>query len=202
MKMDIAEIKRPEASHIWQREEHEHYVEPEWCSTRLFVHEIFEGVIWDPCCGFGRIPKAAEAAGYEVMASDIVDRGHKPMTGQFDFLTVPNVRCWDNIVCNPPFNVARNFAERSLAIAKKKVAMIFPTARLNAARWLDETPLANVWLLTPRPAMPPGCVVSHGVGLHGEPQKVGGGKMDFCWLVWDQKFTGAPTLRWLHRDSR
>lgn len=32
--MTVVEIKRPEASHIWQREEHEHYVEPEWCSKR------------------------------------------------------------------------------------------------------------------------------------------------------------------------
>jgi hypothetical protein len=31
------------------------------------------------------------------------------------------------------------------------VAIIFPTARLNAARWLQDTPLRRIWLLTPRP---------------------------------------------------
>jgi hypothetical protein len=77
---DIAEIKRAENSHIWQREQTEHYVEPEWCSRRLFAVEKFDGMIADPCCGFGRIPDAAKAAGhYPVRARDIVDRGYVGM---------------------------------------------------------------------------------------------------------------------------
>jgi hypothetical protein len=27
---------KPLAANIWDRESHEHYVEPEWCSRRLF----------------------------------------------------------------------------------------------------------------------------------------------------------------------
>lgn len=26
-------------AHVWEREENEHYVEPEWCSQRLFEEE-------------------------------------------------------------------------------------------------------------------------------------------------------------------
>jgi hypothetical protein len=97
-------------------------------------------------------------------------------------------------VCNPPFNVAREFAEHALGLARGKVAMIFPTARLNAARWLYETPLQRVWLLTPRPSMPPGETI-----LRGE--KPGGGKVDFCWLVWNRGHIGVPSIDWLHRDD-
>jgi hypothetical protein len=75
-----------------------------------------------------------------------------------------------------------------------KVALIWLARRLNAARWLQGTPLARVYLLTPRPSMPPGHVI-----LAGE--KLGGGKHDFCWLVFEHGHVGPPELRWLRREG-
>jgi len=182
----------PVKAHSWQREAQEHYVEPFWCSERLFAEEKFEGQVWDPCCGFGRIPESATKAGYRAIATDILDRGYRDFTGSFDFLGLDQSRA-DNIVCNPPFNMAGRFARHALDLGAKKVAMIFPTARLNAAHWLHGTPLARVWLMTPRPSMPPGHTITAG-------QKPSGGKMDFCWLVWTKGRIGPADLRWLRRD--
>lgn len=183
-------------AHIWQREDGEHYVEPHWCSQRLFEVEDFhphgrQGSIWDPCCGFGRIVESAAAAGYATVATDKADRGYKMQGKVCDFLTT-NI-LGHNIVCNPPFDVAPAFAAHALNLCQTKVAMIFPTARLNAARWLRGTPLARIWLMTPRPSMPPGHVIARGA-------KPGGGKMDFCWLVWTKGRIGPADLRWLTRD--
>jgi hypothetical protein len=180
-------------AHVWEREENEHYVEPEWCSRRLFQEEQFIGLVDDPCCGFGTIPKAAIALGMGATGSDIIDRG----SGLANFEVADFLRSdWsrDNIVCNPPFNIASRFAERALSVASRKVAMVFPTARLNAAHWLHNTPLRRVWMMTPRPSMPPGHVIAAG----GKP---GGGKMDFCWLIWDRDHAGAAEIRWLKRDG-
>ncbi len=190
--MPDIDIKRAENSHIWKREEHEHYVEPEWCSRRLFEVEKFEGEIEDPCCGFGRIPEAAMQAGYTAAASDIVDRGYACQSPQRDFLSayVPA----DNIVCNPPFDIFRPFAEHALKLAQRKVAMIWLVRTLPAARWLQDTPLAKIYFLTPRPSMPPGHTITAG-------EKPGGGKEDFCWLVWSKGRVGPPDLHWLHRDG-
>jgi hypothetical protein len=191
--MSIAEdIKRAENSHIWAREEHEHYVEPEWCSRRLFHVEQFKGRITDPCCGFGRIPEAAKAAGhYPVRAFDIVDRGY-PRCEIRDFLASGDTE--ENIVGNPPFDDFRAWAEHALRAATSKVALIWLVRTLPAARWLQDTPLARIWWLTPRPSMPPGHVITAG-------EKPGGGKQDFCWLVWDKQHSGPPTMGWLHRDG-
>jgi hypothetical protein len=41
-------LKKLEA-HVWEREANEHYVEPVWCSRRLFEEEDFRPTIWDPC---------------------------------------------------------------------------------------------------------------------------------------------------------
>jgi hypothetical protein len=38
---------RKRESHLWQRDEHDWYIEPIWCSARLFEAEKFEGGIWD-----------------------------------------------------------------------------------------------------------------------------------------------------------
>jgi hypothetical protein len=191
MSLDIA---TPVNAHSWQRETHEHYVEPFWCSERLFAEEKFEQSIWDPCCGFGRIVDSAVKAGYLGIGTDIVDRGYRDFAGIHDFCTSPKHPVSSDIVCNPPFNIAPQFAARALALeCVGKVAMIFPTARLNAAHWLRETPLARVWLMTPRPSMPPGHTITAG-------EKPGGGKMDFCWLVWTKGYIGPATLQWLRRD--
>lgn len=189
-----AEARKAENSHIWEREQHEHYVEPEWCSKRLFDVEKFDGLIWDPCCGFGRIPLAARAAGYGALAGDIVNRGYPEMGEPKDFLKNRTAGLY-NIVCNPPFDIFKEFALHALDQDAPKVAMIWLVRTLPAARWLRETPLARIHLLTPRPSMPPGHVIAAG-------EKPGGGKQDFCWLVWDKQHTGPATVGWLHRDAR
>lgn len=191
--MSITEAT-PVAAHSWQREAQEHYVEPHWCSERLFAEETFVESVWDPCCGFGRIPDAAGRAGLQGIGTDLLDRGWHGLAGVRDFL-LSDSSCSSNIVCNPPFNIAGRFARHALGLnGVEKVAMIFPTARLNAAHWLHGTPLARVWLMTPRPSMPPGHTITAG-------QKPKGGKMDFCWLVWTQGRLGPADLRWLRRDA-
>lgn len=188
-------------AHAWEREANEHYVEPLWCSQRLFEEEKFEGGILDPCCGFGRIVESARKAGLHAVGSDLIERAPGYMYS-LDFLSsdypheilMPQVGECRNVVCNPPFNIASQFAECALSWAQGKVAMIFPTARLNAAHWLIGTPLRRVWMMTPRPSMPPGHVITAG-------GKITGGKMDYCWLVWEARYQGEAEIKWLRRDG-
>lgn len=190
--MSLIEPIRQRRSHIWDRQSEDWYVEPAWCSRRLFEVEDFHGPIWDPACGMGRIVKSALLAGYEAYGTDIVQRGGANATTDFLAHAHPLAH---NIVTNPPFDLARPFIARALQLAQNRVAAIFPTARLNAARWLEQTPLARIWFLTPRPSMPPGELVARG-------EKPTGGKMDFCWLVFSKSHEGRPTASWLHRDGQ
>src|SRR5208282_5190194 len=66
--------KKERHSHIWQRDQHDWYIEPEWTSARLFKEVVFRGPVYDPACGSGRIVKAAREAGYQADGSDIVRR--------------------------------------------------------------------------------------------------------------------------------
>lgn len=183
-------IAKPRNSHIFERHVYDRYVEPMWCTTALFGVEQLQGLIWDPACGLGTILKAARAAHYSNYGSDIAEDA----TGTVqDFLTATPPVIQFSIITNPPFALLRTFAERALELGALKVAMICPTARLNAAHWLEQLPLKRVWLLTPRPSMPPAEVI-----LRGE--KPGGGRTDFCWLLFEPGHKGPATTGWLHRE--
>jgi hypothetical protein len=186
--------RRPLNAHLWAKHPEGFYIEPHWVDECLFKCEQFVGGLWDPAAGTGRIPDAARIHGYAVYASDIAHRGYRHTDAVFDFL-----RCEDahapNVVANPPFTLVRQFAEHALKLTTGKVALIMLARRLNAARWLSVLPLARVYLINPRPSMPPGPVL-----LAGE--KPGGGKQDFVWLIFDHKHKGPPQLHWLYRGAR
>jgi hypothetical protein len=192
---------RPRLTHTFTPEPGAHYVEPLWCDTRLFEVEFFGApgaLILDPAAGWGRIPQAAKGAGYTVIASDIVDRRRELDDIEFhvcDFLKHSPVSSARSIITNPPYPYLREFAERALEVASYKVALLMPLRRLPAARWLARLPLETIFLLTPRPSMPPGAWIMAG-------NIPGGGSQDFCWLIMNRTLTaGAPRVRWLHRDA-
>ncbi|WP_319568242.1 hypothetical protein [Cohaesibacter marisflavi] len=190
----VAEKKELNA-HLWERHPEDWYVEPYWCNRRLFEEEAFEGGIWDPSCGLGRVLYSADAAGYPVTGSDIVCRSGF-CDELFDFRTCKRPRA-RNIVSNPPFSYAELFVRHALGIADGKVAFLLPLQWLASetrARFFPSTPLRRVYILSPRPSMPPGPVIEANV-------KPGGGKKDFAWYVWEQGYEGTPELKFMHREG-
>ena len=188
---------RERKSHLWARDQHDWYVEPRWVSERLFAVESFEGVIWEPACGIGRIVDSAINARVRCVASDLIDRAAGRFMAPIDFLrcNLPWPDCY-GIVSNPPFKIAEAFVKHALELAPKKVAMLLPANWVQGdkrSRWLETTPLARVYFITPRPSMPPGTVVAAGV-------KPGNGIQDYAWFVWSRGHIGPADIRWLRRD--
>lgn len=193
---------RKRESHLWDRHADDWYVEPHWCSERLFQVEPFEGTVWDPACGMGRIVLGAGSAGLVSFGTDIVERAPHPICiNTRDFLecpprpAIPNA---PNIVSNPPFGIAEKFVAHALKLAERKVAMLLPANWVQGdkrSRWLETTPLRRVYFITPRPSMPPGTAIAAG-------QKPGNGTIDYAWFVWLRGYDGAPEVRWLRRDAQ
>jgi hypothetical protein len=183
-------------AHVWEKANHGWYIEPSWCSRRLFEVENFTDPIYDPSCGWGTITTAASECGHDVIGSDIVNRRRHRLGERFfkrDFLTWRE-RISGSVVMNPPFDYVAEFCPHALDLGANKVAAIMLVRRLNAARWLQELPLRRVWLLTPRPSMPPGSWIAAG-------HKPGGGTQDFVWLILQRGYVGLPEIGWLHRDE-
>lgn len=205
-------------AHLWARHPEDFYVEPSWCSERLFATVNFEGTVVDPSCGSGRIVRAArqhrEKASKigdnritKVLGYDIVKRCKECNDETEDFLQSDYET--DNIVSNPPFGLCNKatktsrhtehfqYIKRALATAEKKIALLLPIGWMTGAdkgRYLKTTPLEQVIILAPRPSMPPGPVIEAGI----EP---GGGEVDFAWYIWRQGYKGKPVLEWMDRDG-
>jgi hypothetical protein len=168
---------RARRSHIFARDPDGWYVEPSWCSRRLFEEEGFASTIWDPFCGGGNVLEGALASGYRAFGSDIRDRGAtwrvraaSYQSGDF-FEMEPPVTAPFSIVGNPPFNLMQPAAERALTFAPK-VALLWRLARLVAAHWLQGMPLVRVYMLTPRPSMPTGTHIEMGGYVGGRLARV------------------------------
>lgn len=186
---------RKRESSLWAREVNDWYVEPEWCSLRLFQEEKFVGTVYDPAAGRGTIVISALKSGLVGIGSDLVDRGWDSTLTPHNFLESEHRR--DNIVSNPPFGIAEQFLGRALDLARGKVAFLLPANWVQGdkrSRMLAGTPLRRVWFITPRPSMPPGHVLEAG----GKP---GNGTTDYAWFVWLRGYDGAPEVRWLRRDA-
>jgi hypothetical protein len=73
----------------YDRERRDFYATPGWVTEALLQHIHFRGPIWEPCCGDGAMSGILAVHGYEVVPTDIADRGFG-MPG-VDFLTCRNV---------------------------------------------------------------------------------------------------------------
>jgi hypothetical protein len=184
--------KRPKNTHIFDNEQYLCYVEPRECSVRLFETEQFPGPLYDPFAGTGRVVEAGRAAGYEVYAGDIVDREYLILDEVKDFLTVHSLGHLDpnvSLVGNPPFD--DEILQHCIHLDPIKMAMIWPLARLVAAHeWLSHAPLAHIWMMTPRPAMPPLSYLEAGL----KPQ---GARVEHAWLIFERGHRAPPTIGWL-----
>ena len=178
----------PKAKHSgYERDEHDWYVEPAWCTELLCKHMEFDGPIHDPACGRGTIPEALAAAGYQSSGRDIVDRGW-PALPPRDFLA-DKADCL-NIVTNPPYKLAEAFARHALKHTRHKIAILVRLDFLASQRrhkLFTEHPPSLVLVLSRRPSMPP--------GWQDAPAK--GGMHDFSWIVWNQDEFGLLTaMEW------
>lgn len=175
------------ASLAANRQKDDFYPTPPEATEALLNHESFVGPIWEPACGDGAISRVLEARGYDVVSSDLVDRRFGEC--RIDFLMEYQLRA-PNIVTNPPFKLAVQFARHSLALGARKVAMLLKIAFLEGverATLFRDSPLARVHVFSKR--------VTFRNTARGEVN--GSGMMAFAWFVWDREHSGPPQLGWL-----
>lgn len=166
------------------------YPTPEWCTEALFSVESFEGSFWEPACGDGAIIQVASEyleEGTHIIATDLHDHGYG--IAGVDFLKT-NIQV-DNIVTNPPYNIANEFTLHALSLAQKKVALLVRLAFLEGQERYKEifevTPPARVWVFSERITM---------YKKYAE-DKSGSGTTAYAWVVWEKEHEGPTELKWI-----
>jgi hypothetical protein len=148
----------------------------------LLTVERFEGVIWQPACGDGAISHELEAAGYEVISTDLVDRGYG--RGGHDFLA-DHTTAACHIVTNPPFGrMSAKFVEHALTRISPDgtICMLLPV-RWEAAQSRRHLMAlcCRKWVLSRRPEM-------HRDGYTGKRHSP---QLDCAWYVFRHGHTGG-----------
>lgn len=161
---------------------------PPQATEALLRVETFTGAIWEPSCGHGAISRILEARGHTVISTDLVERGYG--RGRIDFLMEREPRA-PNIITNPPFKLAAEFAETACRLTTGKVAFLCRLGWLEGkarSEMFQSTPLARVWVFSGRLPM---------MHRHGYEGPKSSSTIAFAWFIWERGYTGAPTLGWI-----
>ena len=149
--------------------------------------------LWEPACGPGSMVRVLRGAGYDVLATDLVDysSADQDFSG-VDFLIRGIAESYggdrQGIVTNPPFKNAQAFVERALDLVPY-VAMLLRLAFIESeARRpiLDSAHLARVHVFRNRLPM------MHRDGYEGA--RITSGAIPYAWFVWQRGHMGPAQL--------
>ena len=164
------------------REKDDFYPTPPEATQSLLDRQKFEGNIWECACGDGAISKLLISEGYDVYSSDLINRGFGV---QHDFLKTN--KKFDNIVTNPPFNLATEFTIHGLKSVNNKMALLcklsFLEGKKRALTIFNQDKLKKV------------LVFSRRLGFQRNDKK--GGLMAFAWFIFDVNYNAKPTIDWI-----
>ena len=162
------------AQKAWSRKPADFYPTPHDATQALLDHlRLPEGTLaWEPACGDGDLSLVMEAAGLDVVSTDIRDTGFGTVG---DFLNDDLAVMSEWIITNPPFSLAQEFIRKALSLAPN-VAMLLKGTYWHAAGrralFEDRTP-SEILPLTWRPAFL-------------EKERGNSPIMEVCWNVWRQ----------------
>jgi hypothetical protein len=164
----------------------DYYPTPSWATEALLQVEQFSKRIWEPACGDGAMAEVLLSYGHDVYSTDLYDRGYGVSGEDFTEATLE----YSNIVTNPPFHSAQQFAERGIELATEKVALLLRLAFLESAHRaktiFSVNPPARVWVFSERITFYPKDAIRRGSGTTA-----------YAWFVWDKAATGKTELGWL-----
>ena len=171
----------------------EFYPTPPEATRALLSVESFDGDIWEPACGDGRIAKVLTDHGHAVVATDL--HAYGVGTTGIDFLREKHSRA-RHIVTNPPYGygLADRFIRHALSLTQEtggKVAMLLNMDSLchrqRTAEW-KRMPPARLYAIDD--------IVCWPEDRHG-PAPSYFTKHRYVWCIWTQDHSGPAAFWWL-----
>lgn len=172
------------------REENDYYATDPKAAKLLLDIEPELTDIWKPACGDGHLAGVFAEYNKLAAATDLIDRGYgKP---NVDFLQSSHHHNGD-IVTNPPFRYALEFAQKSLDLIPevRKVAMFLRIQFLEGKarrKFFDEYPPKTVYVATSRIKC----------AMNGDFESTKGSAALYAWFVWQKGWKGETVIRWIN----
>lgn len=173
---------------IQSREENDYYATDPKAMYMLLERETFNNNIWENAVGGGHLARVLTDVGYEVKATDLIDRGY-PNTEILNFFEYEG-KWHGDIITNPPYRYAQKWVEKSLDIVNdgSKVAMFLKLTFLESKGrkpMFEKYPPRTVYVFSER------------IQCAKNGEFKGGSAVAYAWFVWEKGFTGDPIIKWL-----
>jgi hypothetical protein len=171
------------------------YETPPEATLALLRAEKLPHHLWEPAAGRGSIVRVLRAAGYQVLASDLVDYGEPTHFAGRDFLMerLPDkVEC---IITNPPYRLADEFVRHALDLCPRVVMLLRLPFLESVGRSdiLDGGMLARVHVFKNRLPM------MHRDGWAGPKAS---SATAYAWYSWDREHRGPATINRISWEAR
>lgn len=167
----------------------DYFPTPPWATRALMECVLPKKVwqnksAWEPACGEGHMAEVLKDYFHHVRCSDVHDYRKGYAVGSFvgeglDVAGCESGQEPDWVITNPPFNLACEFAERAIHIARVGVALLVRTTWLESRdrydRLFRNTPPNFVGLFTERVPM-----------VKGRWDPAASTATSYAWVVWDR----------------
>ena len=171
------------------REKDDFYATSPEAAEWLIRIEDLNPNIWECACGMGHLSKVFEKHGFNVMSTDLVDRGYG--IGGVNFLT-QNLPFYGDIVTNPPYKYAQEFIEKALRLVYdgNKVCMFLKIQFLEGKKrreFFEKYPPKRIWVSSSR-------IKCGNNGTFSDSSSM----LALAWYVWEKGYQGDTTVRWFN----
>ena len=177
-----------------EREENDFYATDPVAIDKLYqTGELTCKNIWECACGEGHLAKKLVEYGYNVKATDLIDRGYGE--GGVDFLACKDKFDGD-ILTNSPYKYATEFVLKALDLVSEgnKVFMFLKLTFLEGKKRYDELfskyPPKKVYIFSQR-------ILCAKNGDFDKTKSNGGSAVAYAWYVWEKGYTGDTVVKWI-----
>lgn len=173
---------------VEEREEHDFYATDPVAAEKLIELETFAPRIWEPACGQGHLSEVFLKHGYDVLSTDLINRGYGE--GGIDFLKIDTPFDGD-IITNPPYKYAKEFVEHALDLIPtgRKVAMFLKLTFLEGQKRQElfkRKELKTLYVSSRRLAC----------AKNAEFDKYAISAMAYGWYIFEKGYNGDPVIKW------
>ena len=171
-----------------EREENDFYATEPKAIELLLEKETFNNTVWECACGEGHLSEVLKKNGYNVISSDLIDRGYGK--GGIDFLKHEFKPYNGDIITNPPYKYATEFVYKALEILQenRKMAMFLKIQFLEGKerrKLFEKYPPKKIYVSSSRLK----CAKNADFNIRT-------GAMCYAWFVWEKGYKGLTTSDW------
>ena len=178
-----------------EREQHDYYA-TDPIAIDILINDGESEInhnVWECACGEGHLAKRLSDYGYNVTATDLIDRGFG--IGDVNFLETNTIFNGD-IVTNPPYKYAVKFIEHALDIIPTG-NKVFMFLKLQFLEGKSRKELFKKY--------PPKCIYVSSSRIlcakNGDfegMKKSGGSAVAYAWYEWEKGYTGDTVIKWVN----